>query len=77
MQEWLGMWGQKYMEYRILAEECSLIENYNNDDMVIRDPVALRGTVVCIFEETHLVEHSGLSSTSKSGRGDLKALGLY
>ncbi|KAK7851205.1 hypothetical protein CFP56_042738, partial [Quercus suber] len=44
MQDWLGMWGQKYMECRIQAEECSLIENYNNDDMVIRDPVALKGT---------------------------------
>ena len=30
--------------YRIQAKECSLIENYNNDDMVIRDPVALKGT---------------------------------
>ncbi|KAK7847861.1 hypothetical protein CFP56_006160 [Quercus suber] len=65
------------MEYRIQAEECSLIENYNNDDMVIGDPVALKGTVVYIFEETHLFEHSRLCSTSKSGRGDLKALGLY
>jgi len=77
MQDWLGMWGQKYMEYRIQAEECSLIENYNNDDMVIRDPVALKGTDwslmnVYIFEEMHLFEHSGLCSTSKSGRGDLK-----
>ena len=36
--------GSKYIEYRIQAKECSLIENYNNDDMVIRDPVALKGT---------------------------------
>ena len=59
--------GSKYIEYRIQAEECSLIENYNKDDMVIRDPVALKVTVVYIFEETHLFEHSGLCSTSKSG----------
>ena len=31
------------MEYRIQAEQSSLIENYNKDDMVIRDPVALKG----------------------------------
>ena len=32
------------MEYRIQAEQSSLIEIYNKDDMVIRDPVAFRGT---------------------------------
>ena len=37
------MWGQEYMEYRINAEESSLIEKYSKDDLVIRDPVAFRG----------------------------------
>ena len=31
------------MEYWIQAEQSSLIEIYNKDDMVIRDPVALKG----------------------------------
>ena len=31
------------MEYRIQAEQSRLIEIYNKDDMVIRDPVALKG----------------------------------
>ena len=59
--------GSKYMEYRIQTEESSLIENYNKDDMVIRDPVALKGkdwslmTYECIIERTHLFEYSGLT----------------
>lgn len=36
--------GSKYMEYKIKAEESSLIEKYNKDDIVIRDPVAFRGS---------------------------------
>ena len=44
MRGWLGMWGQEYMEYRIKAEESSLMEKYSKDDLVIRDPVAFRGT---------------------------------
>uniref|UniRef100_A0A7N2LCI3 Glycosyltransferase 61 catalytic domain-containing protein n=1 Tax=Quercus lobata TaxID=97700 RepID=A0A7N2LCI3_QUELO len=31
-------------EYRIEAEESSLLEKYSKDDVVIRDPVAFRGT---------------------------------
>ena len=31
------------MEYRIKAEESSLIEKYDKDDMMIKDPVAYRG----------------------------------
>ena len=55
------------MEYRIQAEPSSLIENYNKDDMVIRDPVALKGkdwslmTYECIIEGTYLFEYSGLT----------------
>ena len=36
--------GSEYMEYRIKAEESSLMEKYSKDDLVIRDPVAFRGT---------------------------------
>ena len=32
------------MEYRIEPEESSLLEKYSKDDLVIRDPVAFRGT---------------------------------
>uniref|UniRef100_A0A2N9J5T0 Glycosyltransferase AER61 n=1 Tax=Fagus sylvatica TaxID=28930 RepID=A0A2N9J5T0_FAGSY len=35
--------GLEYMEYRIKAEESSLIEKYNKDDLKIKDPVAFRG----------------------------------
>ncbi|KAM3706840.1 hypothetical protein ACJW31_03G181500 [Castanea mollissima] len=35
--------GLVYMEYRIKAEESSLIEKYDKDDMMIKDPVAYRG----------------------------------
>ena len=44
MRDWLGMWGQEYMEYRIEPGESSLLEKYSKDDLVIRDPVAFRGT---------------------------------
>ncbi|KAH7516032.1 hypothetical protein FEM48_Zijuj10G0091500 [Ziziphus jujuba var. spinosa] len=33
----------EYMEYRIKAEESSLIEKYGKDEMVVKDPVAFRG----------------------------------
>ncbi|KAM3754651.1 hypothetical protein ACB098_03G182400 [Castanea mollissima] len=36
--------GSEYMEYRIEAEESSLLEKYSKDDLVTRDPVAFRGT---------------------------------
>ena len=36
--------GSEYMEYRIEPEESSLLEKYSKDDLVIRDPVAFRGT---------------------------------
>ena len=55
------------MEYRIQAEQSSLIEIYNKDDMVIRDPVALNGkdwslmTYECIIGGAHLFEYSGLA----------------
>ncbi|XP_023900427.2 xylan glycosyltransferase MUCI21 [Quercus suber] len=35
--------GLVYMEYRIKAEESSLIEKYDKDDTMIKDPVAYRG----------------------------------
>ena len=35
--------GLVYMEYKIKAEESSLIEKYDKDDMMIKDPVAYRG----------------------------------
>ena len=35
--------GSEYMEYMIQAEQSSLIDNYNKDDMVIRDLVAFKG----------------------------------
>jgi protein O-GlcNAc transferase len=35
--------GLEYMEYKIMAEESSLIETYSKDEMIIRDPVAYRG----------------------------------
>ena len=44
MRDWLGMWGQEYMEYRIEPGESSLLEKYSKDDLVIRDPAAFRGT---------------------------------
>ena len=53
------------MEYRIQAKQIYLIENYNKDDIVIRDPVALKGkdwslmTYECIIEGTHLFEYQG------------------
>ena len=55
------------MEYRIQAEQSSLIENYNKDGMVIRDPVALKRkdwslmAYESIIEGTHLFEYSGLA----------------
>ena len=55
------------MENRIQSEPSCLIENYNKDDRVIRDPVALKGkdwslmTYECIIEGTHLFEYSGLT----------------
>ncbi|KAJ0038799.1 hypothetical protein Pint_23552 [Pistacia integerrima] len=33
----------EYMEYKIKAEESSLIEKYNKNDLLIKDPVAFRG----------------------------------
>ena len=36
--------GSEYMEYRIEPGESSLLEKYSKDDLVIRDPVAFRGT---------------------------------
>ncbi|KAK7847814.1 hypothetical protein CFP56_006157 [Quercus suber] len=53
------------MKYRIQAEQSCLLENYNKDDMVISDPVALKGTYwslvtyECIIEGTHFFEYSG------------------
>lgn len=35
--------GLEYAEYRIIAEESSLVEKYGRDEMVIRDPVGFRG----------------------------------
>ncbi|XP_062150088.1 xylan glycosyltransferase MUCI21-like isoform X2 [Alnus glutinosa] len=35
--------GLEYMEYRIKAEESSLIDKYSEDDMIVKDPVAFRG----------------------------------
>lgn len=35
--------GLEYMEYRINAEESSLIEKYDKNDLVIKDPVSFRG----------------------------------
>lgn len=35
--------GLAYAEYRIIAEESSLVEKYGKDEMVIRDPVGWRG----------------------------------
>ena len=34
--------GLVYMEYRIKAEESSLIEKYDKDEMMIKDPVAYK-----------------------------------
>ena len=36
--------GTEFMEYRIEPGESSLLEKYSKDDLVIRDPVAFRGT---------------------------------
>ncbi|XP_031283082.1 alpha-1,3-arabinosyltransferase XAT2-like isoform X1 [Pistacia vera] len=33
----------EYMEYKIKAEESSLVEKYNKNDLLIKDPVAFRG----------------------------------
>lgn len=55
------------MECRIQAEQSSLIENYNKDDMVRRDRVALKGkdwslmTYERIIEGIHFFEYSGLT----------------
>ncbi|KAF5449560.1 hypothetical protein F2P56_029992 [Juglans regia] len=35
--------GLEYMEYRIKAEESSLMEKYGKDEPIIKDPVAFRG----------------------------------
>ncbi|XP_062155843.1 xylan glycosyltransferase MUCI21-like [Alnus glutinosa] len=35
--------GIEYMEYKIKAEESSLIDKYSKDEMIIKDPVAFRG----------------------------------
>ncbi|KAL5553692.1 hypothetical protein UlMin_041093 [Ulmus minor] len=35
--------GLRYREYRIGAEESSLIERFGKDEMIIKDPVAFRG----------------------------------
>ena len=54
------------MEYRIQAEQSSLIEIYNKDDMVInkRPSCFKRKRLVpyeCIIEGTHLFEYSGFT----------------
>ncbi|KAG7558607.1 Glycosyltransferase 61 [Arabidopsis thaliana x Arabidopsis arenosa] len=33
----------EYIEYRVNVEESSLIEKYNRDDLVLKDPIAYRG----------------------------------
>lgn len=35
--------GLDYMEYKINAEESSLVEKYDKNDLIIKDPVAFRG----------------------------------
>ncbi|CAH8266608.1 unnamed protein product [Arabidopsis lyrata] len=33
----------EYIEYRVNVEESSLVEKYNRDDLVLKDPIAYRG----------------------------------
>jgi protein O-GlcNAc transferase len=42
--------GLEYMEYKIKAEESSLIDKYNKDEMIIKDPVAFRGSYISNLE---------------------------
>ncbi|XP_062162054.1 xylan glycosyltransferase MUCI21-like [Alnus glutinosa] len=42
--------GLEYMEYRIKAEESSLIDKYSKDEMIIKDPVAFRGSYISNLE---------------------------